>query len=475
MQTTPSESVAATRWSSAEREDFFRAIARHRRASWRATLAAAFAMTVAAVVVAVLVSPLLYCIAALGLDAVNLVRPAPDLLGAAFHSLEPLLDTPRLVPLARWLRVTALAATPGLALMAVVVLAMRRVLSHSPWFTGGDVPGRPVDATRLAEQRFANTVEEMCIAAQLPRPRILIADDLGGNGVALGRDERSATIVVGPQLLAALDRAGCVGVAGHLVGSIANGDLPIGLRTATTLALFHLLGRLGASFPGGRPLTLVARVVAALVVPGGATARALADDVVSPFGPEPAAGAASASRGWRDWLVLPLSGPVMIAGFLTSFLAAFLLTPLVALAWRDRKYLADATAVRLTRDPDGLAGALRALAQAGRGGRIAPWAAPLALRESAERDGGLGSSVVPPFPSVERRERALARLGAHVTLDAHRLPWLLRLALAALLVVVAGLLGLVVYLLMVVSVMLSGIFTLVPAALLHVLLRHLAH
>ena len=475
MQTTPSESVADTRWSSAEREDFFRAIARHRRESWRATLAAAFAMAVAAVVVAVLVSPLLYCIAALGLDVGNLVRPMPDLLGGAFHALQPLLDTPGRVPLAGWLRVTALAAAPGLALMAVVVLALRRVLSHSPWFAGGDVPGRPVDATRLAEQRFANTVEEMCIAAQLPRPRILIADGIGCNAVVLGRDERSATLVVGPELLSVLDRAECEGVAGHLVGSMANGDLPIGLRTATTLALFHLLGRLGASFPAGRPLRLLARVAAALVAPGSGVASALADDVISPFGPESATAAAGGARGWRNWLVLPLSGPVMIAGFFTSFIAAFLLTPLVALAWRGRKYLADAVAVRLTRDPDGLAGALKALEQTGRSGRIAPWAAPLALRESAGAEGGLGSSMVPPFPSVERRERALARLGAHVTFEAHRLPWLLRLLLAVALVVLAGLLGLVVYLLMLVSVMLSGMFTLVPAALLHALLRHLAH
>ncbi|HYM25949.1 MAG TPA: hypothetical protein VEU08_22185, partial [Vicinamibacterales bacterium] len=41
-------------------------------------------------VVAILMSPLLYCLAGLALDLVNLARPAPDLLGWAVHEVEAL-------------------------------------------------------------------------------------------------------------------------------------------------------------------------------------------------------------------------------------------------------------------------------------------------------------------------------------------------------------------------------------------------
>ena len=67
------------------------------------------------------------------------------------------------------------------------------------------------------------------------------------------------------------------------------------------------------------------------------------------------------------------------------------------------------------------------------------------------------------------------RLGAHVTLEPKpRVPWPLVAVFAVLLSIFAALMGVVVYLLVIVSAALSGLFTVVPAALLHVLLRWLA-
>jgi hypothetical protein len=68
---------------------------------------------------------------------------------------------------------------------------------------------------------------------------------------------------------------------------------------------------------------------------------------------------------------------VFFPQFLISILVPFALGPLIALLWRTRRYLADATAVQLTRNPDGIAGGLAALGRMG--GRIpgGEWAAPL--------------------------------------------------------------------------------------------------
>jgi len=472
MTSAGDERIAAARWTAAERESFFSAIARHRRASWRVTLAAAFATAVVAVVVAVLLSPLLYCTAGLVLDLVNRLRPAPDLIGASVRLLRPLLAAPRAVPLMVWARVTLLAAAPGLVLLALSALGLRRMLSDAAWFASGEVPGRAPDRSRLAEQRFANVVEEMCLAAQLPPPRIRVLEAAGANAAALGRDERHATIVVGAPLLELLNREQLEGVAGHLVGAIANGDLAIGLRTAVTLALFNLLGRLSEALTDRRPLGRLLSLGVAFAAPRGAAAQRLAAEIAAPFGAEqgraPAAG--PSGRSWRDWLVLPMAGPVMIAGFFSAFVAALLLAPVIALAWRQRKYLADATAVRLTRDPDGLAGALQVLAAARTGAGLTPWAAHLALLPGPG-GGLLGGSVVPLFPGLARRERSLRALGAHVVPGRIGLPraaWLFIAALAALL---APACGVVVYLLLVLSVAMSGMFLVVPAAILHAILR----
>jgi hypothetical protein len=57
-----------TEWTAAERESFFDAIARHRRAAWRVTFASRVINLVVALVVAVLMSPLFYGALALLLD-----------------------------------------------------------------------------------------------------------------------------------------------------------------------------------------------------------------------------------------------------------------------------------------------------------------------------------------------------------------------------------------------------------------------
>lgn len=74
---------------------------------------------------------------------------------------------------------------------------------------------------------------------------------------------------------------------------------------------------------------------------------------------------------------LPYYLGTFMSQFLLYFLSWLLLGPMLALMWRTRRYLADATAVQLTRLPDGLARGLLAL---GRSGGLVPggaWATPL--------------------------------------------------------------------------------------------------
>jgi len=83
-------------------------------------------------------------------------------------------------------------------------------------------------------------------------------------------------------------------------------------------------------------------------------------------------------------------------------LNSFLLEPLIALMWRTRRYLADATAVQLTRDPDGLGSALTVLERSGGvlpGGR---WAVHMFI---------VGSEIAESRVQEQLRQRAEALKG----------------------------------------------------------------
>src|SRR5581483_870200 len=96
----------------AQRETFLAAIERHRRASWRVTIACALAVAVLAVAVAILMAPLLYCLVGLAFDLVNLATPAPDVMGWMGRRVDRLLSSDH-VPPEMFAQAGLIAALPG--------------------------------------------------------------------------------------------------------------------------------------------------------------------------------------------------------------------------------------------------------------------------------------------------------------------------------------------------------------------------
>jgi Zn-dependent protease with chaperone function len=181
--------------TAAERESFLDAIARHRRAAWQVNAVCALCVAVLAAVVALLVAPLWWALIGLVVDLANLVVPMPDLLGAVFGLLDRISDgTPQ--PSAGIAAVLALMVAPGAIAMGVVVFALDRLLRRSPWFDAGALTARPADRTLPAEQRLANVVEEMAIAAGVPPPRVLVRSMDVANAALFGRDDAHATLLV---------------------------------------------------------------------------------------------------------------------------------------------------------------------------------------------------------------------------------------------------------------------------------------
>jgi Zn-dependent protease with chaperone function len=473
-----------------ERESFFEAVARHRRAAWRVTIVTGLCAALLAFVVGVLMAPLLYGFIILALDVVNFFHRTPEVVKPAMDVVGQLIDHPEKVPALRWLYVGWITALPGLALMAVASLGLARLVRRSAVFDASALLLRAPDTSRLREIQLSNVVAEMALAAGIPTPRVLVTSVPTVNAAVFGPNEAQATVVASERLIESLDREQMQGVVAHLVGSIANGDARIGLRVAVVLSLFGLMARLSNSMVDRTAGRLLIGVVGAVLRPTVKGADLLVDELVNPFEkPQPAEANTresaqakpsattkdSSEVGWRDFALFPVTGPLMLTGFLAGFASTVLLAPLLALAWRSRKYMADAIAVRLTREPNALAGALQAMARTRAERAFAPWAAHLCVAESrAGGTGMLGGSWIGMFPSLDRRLKALDTLGATVAVAKRALPVTAVLVLAPLVAIVVGLLSFATYLLVLVSMAIGGLFTWVPVAILHGLLRSLA-
>jgi Zn-dependent protease with chaperone function len=479
----PSAAAALCAFTAAERESFLQAIARHRRAAWRVTFVSAVADLACAVMVAALLAPLLFALAILVLDLINLVERTPDLMTPIVHAVNPLLVAPRTVHFGRWLYLGSLATLPGLALMLLVLLTLRRVLRSDAAFEARTVSARPADPHLIEQQRFANTVAEMALAAGLPSPRVLITARPVLNATVFGCDAASATIVTSEALLCGLSRSEMQGIAAHLVASIADGDMAIGQRVACSLGLFSVIGCLHGVLTDRAALRPLKGLLIATVNPGASSAHALAAFLANSDRPsqgsDPRSGQIACGKqsvqGWRAAARLPLLG-LAVSALLCGMLRMFVLGPLLALAWRQRKFMADATAVRLTRDPDTLASALEKLMRATARERFAGSTEHLAVVATSGAPSGIGGgSIVPMFPAIRRRLRALTRLGAHVAIAPARLGPVFWLLILPLIVLFALLLVALMFGMVVLAALTSAGLTWVPLAFVHLLLRALAH
>jgi Zn-dependent protease with chaperone function len=242
----------------------------------------------------------------------------------------------------------------------------------------------------LEERQLVNVVEEMAVAAGIPAPRVRLIDGAVANAAAAGWDASESYVIVGRRVLDEFDRDATQGLLAHLVGSIGNGDLRGAAHIHSMLYVLEVMivillapfarfprriARVWLAFPlgaGGRGEARAerARVLIALL----AEHRALMQT----------AGDKPAERLGRDYFgpvgrVLVHACPPFLALLLgtqaaTGFLLLFASLP-VALLWRSRRYLADATAVQLTRNPTGLHRALARLAECG---AMIPGGEPLA-------------------------------------------------------------------------------------------------
>ena len=222
-----------------------------------------------------------------------------------------------------------------------------------------------------------NVVEETAIAAGAPMPRVYLIDDSAPNAFATGRDPQHAAITVTTGLRTKLSRDELQGVVAHEMSHIGNYDIRLMLLMAVLVGTIVMLSdflwqtlfwsgvsggrRRSRDESGGNPIALVLIVVAVAL------------------------------------------------GILAPLLARILQLAVS----REREYLADASAVQLTRYPEGLASALRkidgdpeVLESANRGTAHLFIANP--IKKFEERAGSVFASH-PPIGERIRRLESLTR------------------------------------------------------------------
>jgi Zn-dependent protease with chaperone function len=482
--------AAAGRFAPADRVSFLAEQRRRRRQTWRLSALCTLAVAITGLPLSVVLTPIVYALllGALRLGGAVIALPAPlwsglRRVGGLLPSLfEAMGRSGAHVPASRLAVGGALIVAPGIVAALLLWLALRALFLRAG--TGGLLlafGAREARAGDIEERQLADLAEEMAIAAGLPPPRVRLIDTPAANAAVVGASPAEAVIVVTRGLLDTLDRAQTEAVVGHLVGSAGDGDLRIAVTIASAfhgmaLAITAFQAAIGLSGSAWRDLGHAVRWAffqrgdpAAAEAVSEMLARELTsqrDDgiaavITSTEGSQPKAALARAVRAFPPLKVLlfPLYLPyvgVLLLGAEVFMLRTMVAGPLVMLVWHARRYLADAMAVQLTRDPDALAGALERLAQADTAVPNSQWAghlfvvAPKASRESggggadgaAEGFGGFVGS----HPSIRRRLKRLASLGAAMAAAgaARRLPagaWVGFALLAPLLILVAVLLG----------------------------------
>jgi len=164
-------------------------------------------------------------------------------------------------------------------------------------------------------------VENLCITAGLPLPKIYVISDPAPNAFATGRNKEKAVVAVTTGLLEKLDRTELEGVIAHELSHIGNRDILISTIVVVLVGFVALLSDFFLRF----------------TIWGGRGRNREGDG--------------------RAQLIM------MVAGIVLAILAPIAATLIQLAISRKREFLADASGALLTRYPEGLASALEKISQ----------------------------------------------------------------------------------------------------------------
>jgi len=306
------------------------------------------------------------------LMAVFLIVVAVNLAVFAVFFVSMGESSTRMVTLADWIR-GPYAIWISAATLAVIILG---TLSTFYKLRGGGrmvaqmVGARKVDPATgdLNERRLINIVEEMSIASGNPVPELYVMEDSAINAFVAGYRPTEAVLVVTRGALENFNRDELQGVVGHEYSHIFNGDMRINIRLMGVLAGILLLGQIGRFL---------------LRSSGRSRGRS--------------------SKGGGQVALLGLA--LLVVGYIGLFFGSII----KAAISRQREFLADASSVQFTRNPDGIAGALWTIKENQTGSLLLnTHAEDISHFCFSDAIGAKFSSLMATHPPLEQRIKAIS-------------------------------------------------------------------
>jgi len=249
---------------------------------------------------------------------------------------------------------------------ALLGLAFGSIGAVSAYYSGDRIVLAASQATEVGADRepvLYNVVEELCLAAGLPKPRLYVIESAAPNAFATGRDPRHASVAVTRGLLRKMSREELQGVLAHEMSHVRNLDVRfatlVGVLVGTVALMCDWFWRSWRFRRGDR----------------------------------------SSGRGGALLLVLA----IVLAAL--APVASVLIQMAIS---RRRELLADASGVELTRNPRALASALRRIAADPEGLEVANRATQhLYIVNPLKSSGMDASALFSTHPPMEARIRIL--------------------------------------------------------------------
>ncbi len=214
----------------------------------------------------------------------------------------------------------------GGALVTASVIVVASLFKTAMLRSGGGKVARELggtlveaDARDPLRRRLYNVVEEIALASGIAVPEIYVLEQESGiNAFAAGFTPADAAVAVTRGALEKLSRSELQGVIAHEFSHIFNGDMRLNIRLMGALFGILMLSLIGRRFLHGSLYM-------------------------------------GRSKNSNGGAIMLLAIAVMLVGYIGLFFGRWIKSAVS----RQREYLADASAVQFTRDPDGIAGALK--------------------------------------------------------------------------------------------------------------------
>lgn len=229
----------------------------------------------------------------------------------------------------------------GVALGTFAIVGIASLVKWAQFSSGGSavaesVGARHIDSntTDLAERRLLNVVEEMAIASGVPVPAVYVLDEEPAiNAFAAGLTTSDAVVAVTRGTLDKLTRDELQGVVGHEFSHVLNGDMRLNVRLSALIFGILVLGLAGRGILIGLRHTRRPR---------------------------------GKNAGGAIMFLLAIGLALLLVGYIGYFFGRLIQSAVS----RQREYLADASAVQFTRNPAGIAGALKKIGGYALGSKI---------------------------------------------------------------------------------------------------------